>query len=410
MSNTEQDILPDNGDTHGTSCAGVAAAASNTVCGVGVCPNCTLSAVKLLAGPTTDFVESQALSFFSNMIGVYSNSWGPSDNGHTMVAPGQLTSTAITYNARNGRSGKGNIYVWAGGNGGQNGDNGNYDGYANHKDTIAVGAVGSDGKQSYYSEPCACLSLSAPSSSGTGQGITTCSFDSHSNPTCVATFGGTSAAAPQVAGAVGLVLGKYPHLTRRDVTQMLAQSASQVDPTDPDWTPRNENGISHNHKYGWGLLNVAELVRYAILWQSVPAELSCSTRINNVGGVVLQDGQSAWSWPVDMTSACAGTPGAAINYIEYVTLTVKIQASHRGDVAITVRDPAFVKSVMALGHSDNHPFPSEGWTYGSARHMGQPMTGSWSVTIGDVKNNGRRVTVQSVQMTIYGHVKVLGGN
>ena len=58
-SNTEQDILPDNGDTHGTSCAGVAAAASNTFCGVGVCPNCTLSAVKLLAGPTTDFVESQ---------------------------------------------------------------------------------------------------------------------------------------------------------------------------------------------------------------------------------------------------------------------------------------------------------------------------------------------------------------
>ena len=183
-----------------------------------------------------------------------------------------------------------------------------------------------------------------------------------------------------------------------------------MDPTDPDWTPRNANGIAHNHKYGWGLLNVAELVRYAILWQSVPAELTCSTRVNNVGGVVLQDGQSAWSWPVDMTAACAGTPGAAINYVEYVTLTVKIQAPQRGDVAITVRDPSFVKSVMALGHSDSNPFPSEGWTYGSARHMGQPMSGSWSVTIGDVKNNGRRVTIQSVQMTIYGHVKVLGGN
>jgi len=95
-----------------------------------------------------------------------------------------------------------------------------------------VGAVGSDGKQAYYSESCACLALSAPSSSSTGQGITTNSFDSRGNPSCLSTFGGTSAAAPQVAGAIGIVLGKYPQLTRRDVTQMLAQSSTQVKLTD----------------------------------------------------------------------------------------------------------------------------------------------------------------------------------
>jgi len=86
--------------------------------------------------------------------------------------------------ANTARGGKGSVYLLAAGNGGANNDNCNYDGYANSRFTIgetslppsflpsfsdwlhaAVGAIDNDGVQSYYSERCASIVVSAPSSS-----------------------------------------------------------------------------------------------------------------------------------------------------------------------------------------------------------------------------------------------------
>jgi hypothetical protein len=51
---------------------------------------------------------------------------------------------------KEGRGGKGSLYVWAGGNGGFFDDNMNYDGYANSRYTISVGAVNEAGRPAYY--------------------------------------------------------------------------------------------------------------------------------------------------------------------------------------------------------------------------------------------------------------------
>ena len=54
-----------------------------------------LSGIKLLDGPTTDLMEATALNYMLDKIDIYSNSWGPSDDGKTMEGPGKLTQLAL---------------------------------------------------------------------------------------------------------------------------------------------------------------------------------------------------------------------------------------------------------------------------------------------------------------------------
>ena len=89
----------------------------------------------------------------SQSIDIYSNSWGPSDDGATLSGPGPLTLAAMEDGVYNGRGGLGNIYTWAAGNGLQSDDDSNADGYTNSRFTIAVTAVDHNGEQSYYAEP-----------------------------------------------------------------------------------------------------------------------------------------------------------------------------------------------------------------------------------------------------------------
>jgi subtilase family serine protease len=66
---------------------------------------------------------------------------------------------------------------------------------------------------------------------------------------CTVTFGGTSAAAPMVAGVVALILSSTDRrLGWRDIQHILVRSASIVSPTDPDWTI-NGGGLYHSHRY-----------------------------------------------------------------------------------------------------------------------------------------------------------------
>ena len=90
------DPSPDLFDDHGTAVAGVAAAHGNNGVGVsGAAPTAQLAGLRLIAAGTTDAQEAAALAFHLQNIDIYSNSWGPSDDGFTLEAPGPLTQAAI---------------------------------------------------------------------------------------------------------------------------------------------------------------------------------------------------------------------------------------------------------------------------------------------------------------------------
>ena len=137
--NDDSDPAPNSWNGHGTAAAGVAAAVGNNSLYVsGAAWEATLGGSTLIACWSGDSTEADALSFENDDIDIYSNSWGPADDGQTVSGPGPLTLAAFEDDAYNGRKGLGNSITWAAGNGLGNDDNANKDGYANSRFTIAV--------------------------------------------------------------------------------------------------------------------------------------------------------------------------------------------------------------------------------------------------------------------------------
>ena len=77
-------------------------------------------------------------NYSSFKVDIFSSSWGPNDDGATVEGPGRLATKALERGIREGRGGKGVIYVWASGNGGSHGDDCNCDGYTASIYTLSV--------------------------------------------------------------------------------------------------------------------------------------------------------------------------------------------------------------------------------------------------------------------------------
>ena len=170
--NDDGDPTPSGFNGHGTSVAGVAGAVgNNSIYVTGAAFGATIAGSTLIACGLDDSLESNALGYHNDDVDIYTNSWGPYDDGVRLEGPGPLTVATIENSAYNGRSGLGNIYTWAAGNGLTANDNSNYDGYANNRYTIAVTAITHMGQQSWYAEPGANI-LVASHSDGDGEGIT----------------------------------------------------------------------------------------------------------------------------------------------------------------------------------------------------------------------------------------------
>jgi len=386
------DPAPTGNDGHGTSAAGVAGARrNNNHCGTGVASKVSLAGIRLIAAGTYDYEEAQAMTHKNQFIDIYSCSWGPIDEGSEMAGPGRVTQDALVAGATNGRHGKGSLFIWAGGNGKHALDNGNYDGYANHWATFAIGALNFNGKQSWYSEDCACLMAVAPSSGSPGRGIRTVDLKGsrgYSRGECTNDFGGTSSAAPLAAGIMALVLGKRPELTARDVQHIIAKSATKIQTNDPDWSTPNAKGYSHSHHYGFGLLKIPAILAETGVHTLVPAKKVLKSPTNRYNTLIS-------------TMVSVGIPGH-LSFVEQVLVNLEYSHRRHGDIKLELIHPNGATSILADRHADRHGGTLQ-WTYSTVRHWGETHTnnGQWSVKITDTSSSssGR---LKSVQINLIG--------
>lgn len=348
---------------HGTSCGGVCCAQwNNNVCGAGVCPYCSVAGIRLIAAGVTDVTEALALSYHANDVDVYSCSWGPSDDAMRMDGPGYVLESMLEHQSVNGRRGLGSIYTWAAGNGRSNGDQCNYDGYANNRHTLAIGAVDSNGLQSWYSEACSALIAVAPSSGV--RGISTVSLDN----ACTNSFGGTSSAAPLAAGVVALLLEARPDLTWRDVQHVVARGATRIQPACRSWSAANARGFQHSERYGFGLLVLPRLLDTALAHTLVPPQrVLCDTGVLRVSR----------AFPTDVTMSCTGVSSGS--FVEHVDVYVVWHHPCRGRIALTLSNAAGVaQSQLAKHHGDCTSGQTQ-WRFGSMRHWGEELSRTWTL-------------------------------
>ncbi|MDB5321579.1 MAG: Alkaline phosphatase [Phycisphaerales bacterium] len=393
FNDNDPDPSPNSNDEHGTAVAGIVAAQGNNGIGVsGAAPQASIAGIRLTDTDTTDQQEASALSYHRNSIAIYSNSWGPDDNGQTLEGPGPLTLAALSDSVTNGRNGKGNVYVWASGNGLQRKDNVNYDGYANSRYVIAATALDDSGKQAYYAEPGAPILVSAYSG-GVSPGITTTDLlggNGYASGDYYTNFGGTSASAPLVSGVVALMLQANPNLTWRDVKHILVDTARKNDATDSGWSL---NGAQHwvNHKYGFGAIDAAAAVNAVLNWTNVAPETSTTSGTINVNRTVPDNNTTGLTSSVTISSL-----------IKVETVEVVFDATHpdRGDLRVVLTSPNGTKSVLAEVHGDAHANYSH-WTFTSNRHWDEIAKGAWTLQVTD--ESGADVgTWNSWKLNIYG--------
>ncbi|MCU0782154.1 MAG: S8 family serine peptidase, partial [Akkermansiaceae bacterium] len=392
----DSDPNPGTGDDHGTACAGNAAARGNNNLGVsGSAPEATLVGLRLIAASVTDAQEAEAMAWRNDIIEIKSNSWGPSDTGTLVEAPGPLTRAALEQATATGRGGKGTIILWAGGNGGDVGDNSNYDGYANSIHTMAVGASDSAGNRAYYSEPGANLVVCAPSSGATG--ITTTDrtgFAGYASGDYTDDFGGTSSATPSAAGVVALMLGENPNLGWRDVQEILMRSAYRIKPGDSGWST-NSGGLAFHHDFGAGLIDAGAAVSLAAGWTNLAPRIS---------SVSTQAGLSVAIPDSNATGITREFDFSATNLrVEHAAVRLTINHTARGNLEITLTSPSGMVSRLTDIHSDSNNNYAD-WTFTSVRHWGESASGTWRLKIADRSTSGNSTggTLVAAELTLHG--------
>lgn len=399
---------PGFGDAHGTSCAGVAAGRGNNGFGIsGSGPRATLLGLRLISGPFTDADELSAFTWTGGSvpatIDISSNSWGPFDDVR-LEGPGILSLSGLRTSAQSGRGGKGVVFCWAGGNGRYNDDNVNMDGYANSRYVIAVGAVGNNARQSGYSESGSPLLVCAPSDGGSLGIFTTdvTGAGGYDPSDYTNSFGGTSSAAPLVAGVASLVLEANPALGYRDVMEILASTAGKVDQTHTGWA-LNGAGFTFNHSYGGGMVDATAAVVRAVDWVNLAAEAVDERILSSPAVPVgIPDGVPAG------ISRDFNFTGSLLR-VEHVEVQLDIAHAHRSDLQITITSPSGhvsrlieKRSRPVNGNSDvDYSDGNLGWIFSTTQHWGEAASGTWRVNINDTEP-GTAGTLRKARVRLFG--------
>jgi hypothetical protein len=272
-----------------------------------VAPGAELCSVRVLctSAPTViELAKGYAANNNDERGSIVSVSFGPVDNGLIYYNLHALVWDVLSSNMRNKL-----IHVHAAGNGHQALDTCAADGTVSNPYVISVGAVDSGGDIAYYSEGCPSLTGVAPSS-GSQELISALAGRSHSSCT---SFGGTSAAAPMVAGIVALMKNVRPAISMRDARDALIRTAGRDKFHSVSFTC-NAAGFCHNLRAGFGLFDGGAAVAYVESgqWTPLPPQMQCSV------DVFVSDARSGVNVSID---------GCGIDFVETMFYEVTFDGS-----------------------------------------------------------------------------------
>ena len=337
---------PENGDNHGTACAGVAV--GNGARGAsGVAPAARLMPIRLASGLGSQREADAFVWAAEHGADVISCSWGPADGRwwrandpmHAQRVPlPASTRLAIDRVTATGRGGKGCVVLFAAGNGNEPVDN---DGYASYPGVIAVAACNDTGRRSVYSDFGDAVWCAFPSSdleyapfnqprplttgiwtvdrSGSDGYNTGRNADGDTEGMFTDSFGGTSSACPGAAGVAALILSVNPALKWNEVKDLLKRASDRIDPQGGQY-----DASGHSPKYGYGRLNARTAVELA---KPQPRnEVTVNRRFESP----IPDLQTV-TFALDVSDA---TP------VEAVSVGVDLKHTYIGDLVITLEPPA----------------------------------------------------------------------
>ena len=408
-------------ETHGTLVAGIIAARDNDLGVRGVAPRANIYAYNVIAeGEPEDVNAADAMTRDKTDTAVSNNSWGPPRVIGDAPAPWE---DAIVEGVTNGYGGKGIFYVFAGGNDHPEGHDSNLDEYANHYGVTAVCAINHNDVKTVYSETGANLWVCAPSGDR-ARGLPGIATTRNGNR-YTDSFSGTSASAPIVSGVAALVRAVNSDLTWRDVKLILAASARRNDPSNSTWqqgarkySPTGESTSERyrfSHEYGFGTVDAGAAVALAQNWTNLLPELREIEVESGDLDLAIPDAPTSGSRTTVTTSL---TIDSYVGFVEFVEVNAEFDHPSFRDILMFLVSPSGTRSRIVfaaqttLFNSDGttekllHPL-TESFRFGSARHLGENATGTWTLRISDAYENDVG-TLKSWSLKIYGHGSTAG--
>lgn len=348
--------------THGSAVAGVAAAVEgNGLGGVGMAYDAQWGNMIYgdAATTATNLLHANDINDLKNC------SWGPFDDA-TLWTMAPTEYAAIEHSVQNGRSGLGQIFVWAGGNGGQFDDRTDYDPYASTRYSICIGSIGDADIRANHNESGSSM-MAVTHTSGNTRKITTTGQTGY-----IDDFGGSSSAAPLASGMVALALQANPTLTWRDMQHLVVHSARMVDPADSKWKT-NGAGHEHNENYGFGALDADQLVVKALNWTDVsPAQLATSGQVA-VNLPIPDDDANGLEFTIPITSFMR---------VEHVELILNVDHNRIGDLKIFLRSAAGTRSLFTKSRVDTKDDLVD-YIFTTVRSWDEWADGDWTIHISD---------------------------
>ena len=431
---------------HGTSVAGVAAAvADNGFGGRGVASGASLVGFNPLEAAGSEDFEGLALVEVAFLESLGGSSEAPdSASGHIfnmsfgLELPGENISEEyrMLYKMTTSqlRDGLGALYVKAIGNAFTVCDrfehplnreigciSGNADPDQNIPWLLPIGAYNADGVKSSYSAAASNIWVVAPGGedglhepaiittdqAGNHGGYSEGSFNALSSDNdlnldgdYVNAFGGTSAATPNAAGAIALILDANPQLTWRDVKHILASTSRKLQSNIQEvraafngtpyivqhgWTT-NAAGFEFHNWYGFGAINVDAAI--AMARTHAPDSLGSfvesdwfDSGVSSVAPLAIPDADGVG---ISTTVTVANIPSSA--KVESVMLSVSLDHTLSYDVGIRIESPSGTQSIV------NQPFNSAlgysqelfEWHLLSNAFYGENLNGVWTIHVVDL--------------------------
>jgi MYXO-CTERM domain-containing protein len=320
-------------ESHGTSVSGTIGAVADNDLGVsGVCPQCTLLPVRLIADLAQDSLSiaeafERAVDLGADVV---NNSWGP---GFSLFFPlSTAERDAFAYAREVGRDGKGTVIVFAAGN--ETSDVAS-DAYASNPYVISVAASTNLDDWAVYSNfgrqvDIAAPSMGSPQNDGSGAddfGIVCTDVSGNLgydpgdyNPG----FSGTSAASPVAAGVAGLILAVNPELTAEQVRLVMTSTSDKIEADLDRWAGVTGqdltdffgyDDVGHSTAFGYGRVNAQRAVAAAAAFGVEGARCDqtgcdfcsidgrclsrCTTQADCLDGSVCNPALGACELPVD---------------------------------------------------------------------------------------------------------------
>lgn len=444
---------------HGTAVAGIVGSLKDNSRGTfGIAPEATLIPFKFVGVKGS---WAKEIDQANGLIDVFNYSYGRNSCAYRSLDQAYIDQ--LRYGVTHLRGNKGALYVKAAGNeyrstlsdctdSDSSNDGDYYYGNASFEEdnsypfTVVVGALNASGVSSSYSSPGSVIWLSAPageygvnSPAILSTDLTGCDYgfshdasgyndfergkpalDLNNDCAYTSTMNGTSAATPMVSGAIALILAENPDLSWRDVKDILARSARQVDRTNSSVTHNDEAsyptpaghtylkgwitnaaGFEFHNWYGFGALNISRALELA---RSTTETLPQLYETVAAGGWKYTRAPTK-NIPDNSASGVTDKINVTDNLvIEAIQVRVSVDHTRASDLGVEITSPSGTTSQLMLINSNILDKKLDDIILLSNAFYGEDSKGEWTLKVLDGKS-GRTGILATWGVNVFGHSK-----